>query len=242
MKAMLLAAGKGLRLRPLTDRVPKCMARLGGRPALEYTIEWLRRFGVTDVMINLHHLPERIRDHFGDGRRWGVRIHYSPEDELLGTAGGVKKAAWFFDGPFVVWYGDNLSRCDLGRLVAFHEKKGGAAAIAVHYRRDPRNSGILALGSSDRVVRFLEKPRPEEGFSNWVSAGIFLLEPEVLSFIPAGRASDFGRDVFPAMLEAGRRIYGYRLSDAEGLWWMDTPEDLRRMEEAWRAERLEVLK
>jgi len=238
MKAMILAAGQGTRLRPLTDHIPKCMVSIGGKPVLEHTIEWLRRYGVTEIIINLHHLPEAIRGYFGDGQKWGVRITYSLEDRLLGTAGGVKNVAWFFDGPFFVWYGDNLSTCRLDRLWEFHRVKGGIATIALYYRDDPTPSGIVGLDEDDRIVRFQEKPQPDQVFSHWVSAGLFVLEPQVLDFIPfaslrTGAAEgfpDFGRDIFPSMLAANQPLYGYRLSGDEGLWWIDTPEDLRRME------------
>jgi len=230
MKAMILAAGQGTRLRPLTDHIPKCMVSIGGKPVLEHTIEWLRRYGVTEIIINLHHLPEAIRGYFGDGQKWGVRITYSLEHRPLGTAGGVRNVAWLFDGPFFVWYGDNLSTCDLSRLYQFHQAKGGLATIALHHRDDPTQSGIVALDEDDRIVRILEKPRLDQVFSHWVSAGIFVLEPQVLEAIPAEGAPDFGRDVFPALLDHGVSLYGYRMAGDEGLWWIDTPEDLRRME------------
>ena len=226
---MVLAAGRGTRLRPLTDRLPKCMVPVGGKPLLEHTIEWLRGFGVTEVVISLSHLPDVVRGHFGDGERWGVRITYSLEREPLGTAGGLKKAAWFFDGPFFVWYGDNLSTCNLARLCETHRAKGGRATMALHWRDDPTQSGIVGLDKDERVVRFLEKPRPEEVFSHWVSAGIFVLERDVFDFIPEESVSDFGRDVFPSMLAAGERLYGHRLSGDEGLWWVDTPQDYERL-------------
>lgn len=141
---MVLAAGRGTRLRPLTDRVPKCMVPIGGKPLLEHTIEWLRGFGVTEVIINLSHLPDVIRGHLGDGERWGVRITYSLEAEPLGTAGGVKRAAWFFDGPFFLWYGDNLSTCNLPRLYETHRAKGGRATISSR-RRACRISAVTSF-------------------------------------------------------------------------------------------------
>ena len=230
-KAMILAAGSGTRIRPLSERIPKCMVPVNGRPLVEYTIRWLRRYGVSEIVMNVCHLPEVIRKYFGDGGNWGVRIKYSEEDHPLGTAGGVKKIAAFFDGPFFVWYGDNLSTCNLERLFAFHREKGAAATIALFSREDPTQSGIVGLDPQDRVVRFLEKPRSEEVFSHWVSAGILVLEMDVLDFIPRSGTPDFGRDVFPAMLAAGMPVYGYRMSADEGLWWIDTPEDLMRLNE-----------
>jgi len=234
-KAMLLAAGQGTRLRPLTTRIPKCMVPLGGRPVLEYAIERLGQYGVSHVMINLCYLPNVVVNHFGDGSRWGVEISYSVEREPLGTAGGVKNVASFFDGPFFVWYGDNLSTCKLDRLYEFHRSKGGLATLALHYREDPTASGIVGLDDDDRIVRFLEKPRPDQVFSHWVSAGIFVLEPDVLEAISADEASDFGRDVFPALLAGGQPLYGYRMSSDEGLWWIDTPRDLRRVKGQYSA-------
>jgi len=230
-KAMILAAGLSTRLGPLTDDRPKCMMLLGGKPLLEYTVEWLRDFGVTHIIINLCYLPETIRSYFEDGRTWGVQITYSQEEKPLGTAGGVKKVAWFFDGPFFVWYGDNLSHCDLDRLHRLHVVEGGLATVALHHRDDPSSqSGIVGLDANGRIVRFLEKPGRDQVFSNWVNAGIFVLEPEVLDFIPEEGCPDFGKDVFPTMLAAGQPLYGYLLSPEEGLWWIDTPEDLQRVQ------------
>jgi mannose-1-phosphate guanylyltransferase len=234
-KAMVLAAGRGTRLRPLTDTVPKCMACVAGKPVLEHNVEWMRKFGVTELIVNLHHMPEAVKDYFGDGERWGVRITYSYEPELLGTAGAVKKVADFFDAPFLVWYGDNLSTCRLDRLWESHLKKGGLATIALHEREDPTQSGIVGLDEDGRVSRFLEKPRPEQVFSHWVSAGIFVLEPQALEAVPAEGAHDFGRDVFPALLDRGAALYGYRMSEDEGLWWIDTAADLQRVQAAMDA-------
>ncbi len=232
-KAMLLAAGRGTRLRPLTETVAKCMVEISGKPVLEHNVERLREFGVTDILINLHYLPKAVSNHFGDGSRFGVRIRYAYEPELLGTAGAVRNVATFFDAPFFVWYGDNLSSCRLDRLRAFHEAKGGLATIALHHRDDPTQSGIVGLDEADRITRFLEKPRPEQIFSHWVNAGIFVLDPRALAAIPQAGAPDFGRDVFPALLERGAPVYGYRMADDEELWWIDTFADYQNVQSAF---------
>ena len=226
---MLLAAGEGRRLRPLTDNNPKCMVPLAGKPLLQYNVEWLARYKVKELLINLFFLPDVILEHFGDGKKWAVKIHYSAEHRLLGTAGGVKKVSCFFDGPFFVWYGDNLSRCDLRRLYQFHLAHGALVTIALHHREDPTQSGIVELAANSRIVRFLEKPAHEQVFSHWVNAGIYVLEPEVLHHIPPDGSPDFGRDVFPALLKKGKVLAGYCLSEEEGLWWVDRPEDLARV-------------
>jgi len=229
---MLLAAGLGTRLHPLTDTISKCMIPIAGKPLLEHNVGALRSYGVTDLVINLHHLPQTVMSHFGDGSGLGVRINYSVEPELLGTAGAVKKVEQFFDGPFFVWYGDNLSTCRLDRLWQFHQSKHAVATIALHYREDPTRSGIVGLDENDRVTRFLEKPRPDQVFSHWVNAGILALEREVLEVIPKEGVTDFGRDIFPALLERDSAIFGYRMAEDESLWWIDTAEDLARVEGA----------
>lgn len=233
MKAMILAAGQGTRLRPLTDRIPKPMVLVAGKPILEHSLALLVHHGIRDVVINLHHQPQTIVEHLGDGSRWGVHITYSFEPELLGTAGAAKKVQKEFNTTFFVLYGDNLTSCDLGQLVTFHRSKGSVATIALHHRDDPTASGIVDLDDQDRIIRFVEKPKPEQVFSHWVSAGILVLEPEVLDAIPDGTPSDFGRDLFPSLLARGEAIYGYRMSEGEDLWWIDTLEDLHRVKAIW---------
>ncbi len=230
-KAMLLAAGEGTRLRPLTESVPKCMVPVGGKPVLERNIEWLRDFGITELMINLHYMPDAVKQYFGDGSRWGVNLHYSVEEALLGTAGGVKNVEPFFDGPFFLWYGDNLSTINLEKLWRRHRQQAGLATIALFYREDPTASGIVGFDDNKRITRFLEKPTAEQVFSHWVSAGIFLLEQQVLDAIPPAVASDFGRDVLPAMLADGLPMFAYQMEKDENLWWIDTPFDLQRIQE-----------
>jgi len=232
-KAMLLAAGTGNRLQPLTNNISKCMIPVGGRPILEHNIEVLREFGVNELIVNLHHLPDSVSNYFGNGEEWGVRLSYSFEHELLGTAGAVKKIEEFFDGPFFVWYGDNLSTIRLDRLWALHSKKQATATIALYQRPDPTNSGIVAINDNDRVTKFLEKPHADQVFSTWVNAGILVLEKTVLEKIPSGTVMDFGRDVFPVLLNAGTPVYGYRMSSDERLWWIDTVADLDKVQAAW---------
>ncbi|MFV2044994.1 MAG: NDP-sugar synthase [Anaerolineales bacterium] len=239
MKAMILAAGQGTRLAPLTASLPKCMIPIGGMPVLEHTLIRLRGHDIIEVIINLRHQPDVIPAYFGDGSRWGVRITYSLEEEFLGTAGGVKQAAWFFDGPFLVLYGDNLSTCNLSRLARRHGRRDSMATIALYRRDDPSSSGIADVDAKDRIIRFVEKPRLEEVFSNWVNAGIYVLNPEILDLIPTGQPNDFGRDVFPHMLAEGRALYGYRMQGDESLWWIDTPDDLARVQRAFEYDKLE---
>jgi NDP-sugar pyrophosphorylase family protein len=229
-QAVILAAGRGTRLGTLGDERPKSMLPVAGKPILQHTVEAMSRFGVRHIAINLCHRPEVIMNHLGDGGMWGVDIRYSLEDEPLGTAGGVKKAVRHFKGPFFVWYGDNLSTCNLARLYSFHSVRGGIGSVALHRHPNPTVASIVELDEDERIVRFHEKPRPEELFAGWANAAIYLLEPAVLAAIPDEGTPDFGRDIFPALLRQRERLYGYRLLGNEDLWWIDTPQDLERVQ------------
>lgn len=226
---MILAAGKGERLRPLTDALPKPMIPIDGRPLLEYTVEWLRGHGFDELVINLHHRPEVIQRHFEDGTRFGVRIQYSYEPELLGTSGALRPWRDFFgQGTFLVMYGDNLTNCDLQRPLELHRERQAVATILAHEREDVTNSGMVEIQDDGRVSAFREKPRRDEATSRWVSAGILLAEPGIFDDIPTEGASDFGRDVFPALLAHGAPLYAYKM--AEPLRWADTLEDYRGLQ------------
>lgn len=207
MKAMILAAGIGTRLRPLTDTTPKVMLPIEGKPLLEYHFDLLKKFGIRDIGVNLHHLPDVIRDYFGDGSRSGVNIRYSFEEELLGTAGAVKKLEDFFDEPFLLIYGDNLVEVDFSKLIRSHESLGGLATIAVYHHPEPWTQGILEIDENGRVKSFVEKPPRDQIKSDFANAGIYVLEPEVLQLIPPETFFDFGNDVFPLMLKKNLPIY-----------------------------------
>ncbi len=216
---MILAAGEGTRLRPLTDKLPKPMVPLGNKPLLEYTVALLARHNIRDIAINLHHCPDVVQAYFADGTAWGVRITYSFEPELLGTAGAIKKLESLWDETFLIVYGDNLTDCDLTRLIAFHHAQGGLATLALFWREDVQHSGVVALDEHDRVTRFVEKPPPGQAPSHWVNAGLMVVEPRLLDFIPADRPCDLGREVLPELLARGEPVWGYRMT--EHLWWTD---------------------
>jgi len=214
MRGMILAAGEGRRLRPLTDNLPKPMLPVAGRPLLEHTITHLRDCGVTELAINLHHLPTAVMEYFGGGGHWGVSLRYSVEEKLLGSAGGVKRLQSFFvDDTFVVYYGDVFTRADLRPMIAFHQRSGVLATMALYRVPDPWNRGIVELDDSRTVVRFVEKPSRDQVFSNLANAGIYVLEPDVLDRIPEGKVQDFGHDVFPSMLAEGVRVAGFVIED-----------------------------
>lgn len=211
-----MAAGKGTRLRPLTDLVPKPMAPIVNRPALHHILRLLRRHGFEEVVINLHHLPEAITGYFGDGARMGMSVTYSFEPELLGTAGGVKKNADFLGGgTFLVMSGDALTDIDLTGLVAAHRRRGSIATLAVKEVSDPSLYGVVVADDDDRVVGFQEKPTREEARSRLCNCGIYVFEPEILSHIPSDRFDDFGRRLFPDLL---RQQVPFHAETVTGYW------------------------
>jgi mannose-1-phosphate guanylyltransferase len=230
MKAMVLAAGLGARLRPFTDGNPKCLVPLAGRPLMDWTLRWLCRSGVTECMINLHYLADEVRQFVGDGSKYGLQVRYSYEPNLLGTAGAVKKVASFFGSPFFVIYSDNFSQWNLKRLVEVHEKNQALATIAVHWREDVSQSGVVELDRDDRILRLVEKPKTAESpTSHYVNAGFYFLDPKVLDYIPDGKFCDFGFDVFPKMLQAGEKIHAVKMEDP--IIGIDTMESYKKADE-----------
>jgi len=195
---------------------------LAERPLIEWTLNWLKEHGVTECMINLHYLPYMVKEFVGDGNRYGLCVHYSYEPELLGTAGAVKKVADFFDEPFYVIYSDNFSQWDLRKLKQTHENHGAVATIAVHWREDVTQSGVVEMDRESRILGLVEKPAADAVTSHYVSAGFFYLMPEVFDYIHEGRFCDFGFEVFPRMLHAGKRIYGVKMEDP--IFGIDTKE------------------
>ena len=201
MKVMIMAAGKGTRLRPITDLVPKPMAPIANRPALYHILRLLYHHGIREVVINLHHLPDAITSYFGDGAWLGMKIEYSFEPELLGTAGGVKNNEAFLAGDtFLVMSGDALTDIDLTGLIAAHRRRRSLATLAVKEVADPSLFGVVVAGDDDEVLGFQEKPTREEARSRLCNCGIYVFEPEIFSHIPRGQFDDFGSRVFPDLL------------------------------------------
>ena len=235
MKGMLLAAGEGARLRPLTLERPKPMLPVAGRPMLEYTIAWLRYHGITEIGINLHHCPRVVTDHFGDGSAFGVHITYSLEETAVGTAGGVKCLAKFFDSTFVLIYGDVLTDFDLRPLVGFHLTRPKEPHLSMSLCRvpNPLECGIVSLDREGRVTAFVEKPSIDEVFSDLANAGVLIMDPELLEFVPENAFYDFGLDLFPRLLQSGVPMYGWRLPDTAYLIDIGSPEKYNQVQEEW---------
>jgi NDP-sugar pyrophosphorylase family protein len=229
MKALVLAAGLGTRLGPLTRNVPKPMLPLGGKPLLEWIIRLLHQHGIVDVALNLHHKPDVTLRHFGSGEAWGMRLRYSYEATLLGSAGtALRQLAWVYPDPFLVYYGDVYSDVDLSALIERHLAGGPLATIAVHRVDDPARCGIVEFEPDGRVKRFVEKPAADQIFSNWANSGVYVLQPEVLRYV-SDIPSDFGTDVFPRLLEAGQRIQAHPITDT--VIDIGTPENYQRAQQ-----------
>jgi mannose-1-phosphate guanylyltransferase len=212
MRAMVLAAGLGTRLRPLTYEITKPMVPVLDRPVMEHIVELLERHGFDEVIANLHYFPDSIREYFGE------RLSYRYEEELLGTAGGVRGCADFFgDEPFLVISGDALTDIDLGAFVARHRQSGGIATLAVKQVPDTREYGVVLHDRDGRITGFQEKPAPEEALSDLGNCGIYMFEPRIFDYFPARPFVDWAQDVFPVLLENDVPFYIHEL----GEYWND---------------------
>lgn len=196
MKAVIMAGGKGTRLRPLTNTVPKPMVPLIDRPVLEYSLRLLKKNGISDVAITLGYLPEKITQYFGDGSRFGVRLRYYYEKEPLGTAGGVKQAEDFFDGAFLVLSGDAYTEVDLKNAIAFHTAKRSPFTLIAQPHPYPEGLGTLEIDFENRITNFTEKPEVVK--PALINTGIYVMEREILRLIPDG-PYDFGRQLLPRL-------------------------------------------
>jgi dTDP-glucose pyrophosphorylase/phosphoheptose isomerase len=241
VRAVVLAAGEGTRLRPLTLTRPKPMVPINGEPLLHYTLKWLRQHGVDQVAINLHHCPDVIVDYFGDGKRLDLNIVYSYENKILGTAGAIRKLSAFADKhPLVVVYGDVLTDLDLTALIAAHNRfvaldPSAGVTMSLYHVNNPTEVGLVDMNPAGQITRFVEKPKPEEVFTDLASAGVLIIEPDVVNRIPADTFYDFGRDLFPQLLEQGVSMYGWVVPDGTYVLDIGTPEKLTQAQHDWHA-------
>ena len=221
MKAMILAAGKGTRVRPITHTTPKPMIPILQKPVMEFLLELLRQHGFDQIMVNVSHLAEEIENYFRDGQRFGVQIAYSFEGRIedgeligdaVGSAGGLKRIQDFqpfFDDTFVVLCGDALIDLDLTEAVRRHRAKGAMASLIT--KRVPRDQvssyGVVVTDPDGRVLSFQEKPAVDEAASDMINTGIYIFEPEVFNYIPSGEPFDIGADLFPKLVEAAAPFF-----------------------------------
>lgn len=226
MKGFLLASGEGKRLGGLVFDKPKVMIGIGGRPILEYNLNILKDAGIRDIIMNLFHKKKSIIDYFKDGKDFNVNITYSHEDRLYGTAGGVKRAQSLLTSTFVVIYGDNFSNCNLRPVLEYHRLQKAIATVVLFNKQINQNSGIV--GGCVRIDNYnnaiLEFIEGKGNVTDYVNAGIYVLEPAVLGFIPDDTFYDFGNDVFPLLLSKGKTILGYLMPENEYLFGIDNIE------------------
>jgi len=210
-RVMVLAAGMGTRLMPLTGEISKPMVPVVNRPVMEHLVRLLARHGFHEVVVNLHYLPEAITGHFGDGSRWGLSIDYSKEERLLGTAGGVRKCQEFLGtGTFMVMSGDALTDVDLRGLIAYHLQNNALATIMVTPVEETQKYGIVLADDEGRVKGFQEKPAEAEALSKVANSGIYVFEPEIFELIPGEGPYDFGRELFPLLAERGEALFAWK--------------------------------
>ncbi|HET7445148.1 MAG TPA: NDP-sugar synthase [Solirubrobacterales bacterium] len=229
MRAMILAAGLGTRLRPLTYEMPKPMVPVLNRPVMEHIARLLSRHGFTETIANLHWFPELIEAHFGNGSELGIELSYSFEEQLLGTSGGVRHAAEFLGDSFLVISGDALTDIDLTAMRRAHESHDGVATLATKRVDDTSQFGVVITGADGRVQGFQEKPDPAEALSDLANCGIYMFRSEIFDFFPAPGTSkaagpgdppgfaDWAMDVFPRLLEGDVPFYSHEI-DA---YWND---------------------
>jgi len=241
MKAMILAAGKGTRVRPITQTIPKPMIPILQKPVMEFLVELLRQHGFDQIMVNVSHLADVIENYFRDGQKFGVQIAYSFEGrieegemigEALGSAGGMKRIqdfSPFFDDTFVVLCGDALIDLDLTAAVKWHREKGAIATIVMKSvpREEVPSYGVVVTDDSGKIQAFQEKPSVEEALSTDINTGIYIFEPEIFKYIPSGQEYDIGSQLFPALVAEGAPFYGISM-DFE---WVD----IGKVPDYWRA-------
>ncbi|GBD11075.1 UTP--glucose-1-phosphate uridylyltransferase [bacterium HR23] len=227
MQAVILVGGEGTRLRPLTYTRPKSMLPVLNRPFLEHMLAHLRQAGVDEVFLALHYLPDAIRSHFGDGQGWGLRLHYSVEPFPLGTAGPLRLVAERLHSTFIVCNGDIFTDLDIGEAVAFHRRHRAVATIVLTPVEDPSPFGMVETTPEGRVLRFKEKPSREEVTTLWVNAGTYILEPEVLQWVPPNQKYMVEQGLFPDLVRRGEAVYAFRSRS----YWLDmgTPRNYLRL-------------
>ncbi len=226
MKAMILAAGVGSRLMPLTLTIPKPMLPIVNKPALEHIVNLCKNHGVKQIKMNLHYLPEQIDSFFKDGEDYGIDISYSIEKKLLGTAGGIKRIQSFFDETFIVLSGDGFTNIDLTDMYKFHKSSKSTATIAVKEVEDTSKFGVVVTDENNSIQKFQEKPKKEDALSNLANLGIYIFEPDLLEKIPPKQEYDFGYNLFPVLLKDKTPFFAYKTN----AYW----SDIGSLEEYWK--------
>ncbi|MEO8210772.1 MAG: sugar phosphate nucleotidyltransferase [bacterium] len=215
MQAVIMAGGFGTRLRPLTNNIPKPMVPIVNKPILEHIINLLKLYSIKDYVVLLYYMPDTIKNYFGDGRKFGVKIRYVVPDQDYGTAGAVKLSEKFIKDKFIVISGDVLTDFNLKEISDFHNKKNTISTLSLYSSKNPLQYGIVLTNEQDRIVRFLEKPSSSEIFSDTINTGIYFFNKEIFDYIPPGESFDFSQNLFPLLLKNNIPIFGYK---TKGYW------------------------
>jgi len=214
MKVVITAGGKGTRIREIAGEIPKAMIPVAGKPVLEYQIELAKRYGFTDFLLLTGFLGEQIEKYFGNGSKFGVTIDYYHEDIPLGTAGAFKEVVDLLTDDFWVFYGDTVMDIDMMRMLDFHRQQQADATLFLHPNDHPYDSDLVGIDEHHKVTAFYPKPHDDHCYyGNLVNAALYILSPKILNYIPKGKSSDFGKDVFPKALEQNATICGYISSE-----------------------------
>jgi len=226
IKALILAGGKGARLRPLALHIPKPIVPLANIPFLFFQIDRIKRAEITEIILSLSYQPRKITDIFGDGMKYGVTMRYTHEDLPRGTAGAFKAAENLIDDTTMVLNGDILTDANLVDVLRYHREKKAEATIVIARVMNPAGYGLIETAADGRVARFTEKPPEDEVTGDTINAGIYILEKSILERIPAEGTQSFERDLFPAMLQEGARVYAYLTHD----YWQDVGSPQKYLE------------
>ncbi len=212
MKAIIVAGGKGERLKPLTNTVPKPMVEVDGKPILEHIITSFKNQGITEFIVTLCYLPDKITNYFGAGEKFGVSIEYLFEDPKnpLGTAGSISAAQAIVAETCIVTYADILRKVDLEEMLRFHQEQGALATISV-YKKSNNPKSLVKFDKNKKITSFIERPKNLllSSTSMWVNASLYIFEPEIFSFIPKNKKNDFGKDILPTLIREGKSVYAY---------------------------------
>lgn len=230
-RAIILAGGQGLKMRPFTYEMPKCLIPVRGKPLLEHTLDLLKKYEIRDIVITIGHLGDKVRNHFGDGSRFGVKITYADQGEgFRGTGGALKVARNLAGSPFLLFYGDVLADIDLNDLVDFHKSHGKAMTMALTSVEDSSVWGVVQLHGT-QIRDFVEKPKQSQRLSRLINAGIYVVEPKIFDYFPRKNIFRLEEDVFPKLAQSDE-LYGYPF---EGQWFdIGTPEIYARVIREWK--------
>lgn len=217
MKAFIMAAGLGTRLRPLTYSLPKPLIPIVNIPSIGHLMNNLKKHNIKEAVVNLHYFPELITSFLSDGKKWGIKILYSYEKKLLGTAGGVKLKEKFFKETFIVLSADGISDINLKKVIDFHKNKKSIATVVLKPVNMKLEYGVVEVDQQNKITNFYEKPSLDKIFTNLVNTGIYVFEPEIFKYIPKGKFYDFGSQLLPKLAKLSLPIYGYITNE----YWCD---------------------